>query len=229
MSWVRAIGTACLVLTAPALAAAEPTQEVAPRDDIREPGSTRAPPATVPSAPQPREISRTDRGDEATLRAQQTEPPLWYGWQTLALDGFLLVGVMALAQQADGNQSELSETLAWVPVVGFAVGGPTIHIVHREPWRAVGSLGLRAGLPVLGGAIGTGMLATCPPPDGDYGSCGLGELIIGAAAGVLAASLIDGLALARESAKKSSDLGLSLTPLVSPDGSTRALALRGRF
>ena len=153
---------------------------------------------------------------------------MWYGWQTLSLDGLLLVGGVAMLPLSN-SRSDLAESLLWVPVVGFAVGGPAFHLIHREPWRALGSFGLRAGLPVLGGAIGIGLVATCPPAEGDYGNCGLGELIIGAATGVVAASLIDGLALARESPKSSPNLRISLTPFISPDGTTRELRLRGSF
>jgi hypothetical protein len=215
------------MLSTAGLAAAEPrTEAIAHPGDAPATGSS--PPATVPSPPQPREFSRADAAYEAELRAELAEPPLWYGWQTLSLDGLLLVGGIALLPLTDSG-SDLAETLVWAPAVGFVVGGPTFHLIHREPWRALGSFGLRAGLPVLGGAIGIGLVATCPPAQGDYGNCGLGELIIGMAAGVVAASLIDGLALARESPASSPNLRLSLTPFISPDGTTRELRLRGSF
>jgi hypothetical protein len=153
---------------------------------------------------------------------------VWYGWQTLSLDGLLIVGGIA-ALQLNDTRPELAETIVWAPVIGFAVGGPALHLVHREPWRALGSFGLRAGLPILGGAIGTGIVATCPPAEGDYGNCGAPELIIGMAAGVVAASLIDGLALARESSKSAPGLRLSLLPFISRDGTTRELRLSGSF
>jgi hypothetical protein len=228
MKWVWAAGTACCALSTTTLAAAEPLNEVVPHQDGVEPAKRSPPPATVPSTPQPRELSRADAAYEAALRAELAEPPLWYGWQTLSLDGLLLVGGIATLQLSN-SRSDLAETLVWAPVVGFAVGGPAIHLVHREPWRALGSFGLRVGLPVLGGAIGTGLIATCPPAEGDYGNCGIAELLLGAAAGVLAASLIDGLALARESPPSSPNLRLSLSPFISPDGTIRELRLRGSF
>jgi hypothetical protein len=229
MRWVSGIGSVCGVLTATALAAAEPLNEAGLPAERSMPAPLSVPPSPVPTAPQGREISRADAAYEAMLEAELAEPPLWYGWQTLTLDGLLLVGSFAALQVGTSSRSDVAEALAWVPVGAYAVGGPTIHLIHREPWRALGSLGLRAGLPVVGGAIGIGIFATCPPPDGEYGNCGLGELIIGVATGVLAASLIDGLALARESRKVPGKLALSLTPFISPDGTTSELRLRGQF
>jgi hypothetical protein len=226
MKWVWAIGAVGWTLSTTGLAAAEPPKEVLPRYDGDAPTPPGTPPATVPSAPQPREFSRADAAYEAELRAELAEPPLWYGWQTLSLDGLLLAGGIATLSL---KSSDLMETLMWVPVAGFAVGGPAIHLIHHEPWRALGSFGVRSGLPVLGGAIGIGLLASCPPPEGDYGNCGLAELLLGAATGVLVASLIDGLALARESPSASPNVTLSLAPFISADGTTRELRLRGSF
>jgi hypothetical protein len=223
MKWVWVVGTVGWTLSTPGVTAAERPDQANARG-ARETATGSTTPATVPSTPQPREFSRPDAAYEATL----AEPPVWYGWQTLSLDGLLLVGGVAMLPLSN-SRSDLAETLLWVPVVGFAVGGPAFHVIHREPWRALGSFGLRTGLPVLGGAIGIGLVATCPPAEGDYGNCGLGELIVGAAAGVVAASLIDGLALARESPPSSPHLRLSLTPFISPDGTTRELRLRGSF
>jgi hypothetical protein len=227
MKWVWAIGTASGLLAATTLSAAEPLNEAGIHHESSARSAPSVPQAPVRSAPHSREFSRVDAAYEPELRAELAEPPKWYGWQTLTFDGALLVGSVVGLQLS--SQSELAETLVWIPPVAFAVGGPTIHLIHREPWRALGSLGLRAGLPVLGGAFGIGFWSRCPPPEGDYGSCGLGELVVGAAVGVLAASLIDGFSLARESRKAPRDVSLSLAPFISADGTTRELRLRGQF
>lgn len=219
MNWAWAIGIGSGVFTITATAAADLPKEAAIHVDAQETAAASPPPETVRLAPQSREVSLPSPGDDV-------EPPLWYGWQTLSLDGALIAGTIAILVLADG--SDRGNTLALVPAAGFVLGGPTIHLVHHEPWRALGSLGLRAGLPVIGGAMGIGVFATCPPPEGDYGSCGLGELVVGTALGIVAASLIDGGALARESAKPRG-LALSISPFISADGTTRELRLRGEF
>jgi hypothetical protein len=203
------------------LAAAEPLKEVS-LEDRSEPTAPSASPASVRSAPHLRETSPAGVNE-----ASVAEPPQWYGWQTLGFDGALLVGTIAAGELSRGGGA--FEELAWVPAVAFLLGGPSIHLIHEEPWRALGSLGLRTGLPVLGGLFGRGFLASCPPPDGDYGSCGLGELAVGVATGMLAATLIDGFALARESPKPAQRLTLSLTPFVSSDGTAAELRIQGQF
>jgi hypothetical protein len=219
MQWARSIGTAGAVLAATGLATAGPLYTAENHHGSGPSGAPSAVPTTVRPPPQSRESSRS-------RPAREVEPPRWYGWQTLAFDGAVFAGsITALVVAGD---TDVFESLAWTPAVAFAVGGPVIHLVHREPWRALGSLGLRGGLPALGGAFGIGILANCPPPDGEYGSCGLGEFAVGVALGVLAASLIDGFALARESAG-ARDVALSISPFVSSDGSTGELRLQGRF
>src|SRR3954447_18869334 len=108
MKWVWAIGTACWTLSTTGLAAAEPPKELVLHHDGDEPAPRDVPPATVPSAPQPREFSRADADYEAELRAELVEPPMWYGWQTLSLDGLLLAGGMATLSL---KSSDLMETL----------------------------------------------------------------------------------------------------------------------
>ncbi|HYQ15201.1 MAG TPA: hypothetical protein VEQ58_05580 [Polyangiaceae bacterium] len=128
----------------------------------------------------------------------------WYGWQGLAVDGGAVVlGLtsIALLSKDDPYGSEGRERFATmlgvVGAVGYGVGAPTFHLVHHRPWQALGSFALRGGLPVVGGALGMS-LATCPPPTGDYGNCGLPELLMGAAAGALVAVALDASLLAWE-------------------------------
>ncbi|MES1186211.1 MAG: hypothetical protein ABUL60_20525 [Myxococcales bacterium] len=198
--------------------------------DIAAPGAAPEAPAVVvaPSPAGPRTVS---------LAPQQRENPPearhWYGWQSLSLDG----GVAALSLAAllvgtnDSPHSEnLSTALLLGAVVGYGAGGPAIHLIHHRPWQALGSLGLRAGLPVVGGALGLAS-ATCPPPGGgDYGNCGLGELILGAAAGTVLAIALDDSILAWEKSAgdSSSQARLGLTPVVSSDG-RRELRVFGTF
>jgi hypothetical protein len=45
----------------------------------------------------------------------------------------------------------------YVGALTYVAGGPALRLVHDHPWQALGSLGLRGGLPTLGGAIGLSM------------------------------------------------------------------------
>ena len=102
-------------------------------------------------------------------------------------------------------------------------------MIHDRPWQALGSLGLRGSLPIVGGAIGLGS-ATCPKPGQEYGNCGLGELIIGAAAGAVLAMALDDSLLAWKQPRADAPVQarLSLAPVVSTDG-RRELRVFGTF
>lgn len=161
--------------------------------------------------------------------------PRWYGWQGLAVDGpaaALWLTSIALLSIDDPAGSEgreqTAESLAIVGAIGYGAGAPTVHLFHRHPWHALGSLGMRAALPALGGAVGLG-LASCPPASGDYGNCGMGELIIGAATGALVAIALDTSVLAWESPRRGTNAGarLGISPVVSTG--RRELRVFGTF
>ena len=197
-----------------------------------------AAPAVSPAAPVvssvspagPRTVSLAPQERENLPAAERH----WYGWQILSVDGgaaTLALAAAALDSSSDPDHSEnLSQALLLGAAVGYVAGSPTIHLIHRQYWRGLGSLGLRAGLPIVGGAIGLGS-ATCPPPGGgDYGNCGLGELIVGAAAGTVLAIVLDNSLLAWEPNQDEADkvARLGVAPVVGSDG-RRELRLFGTF
>jgi hypothetical protein len=88
-------------------------------------------------------------------RADETK---WYGWQTLTSDGTTLAatGITALAFKAEGYAPAI------VFLAGYLVPSPIIHAAHGNGIAALGSVGLRVGMPGLGilagAAIGSGLL-----------------------------------------------------------------------
>jgi len=110
----------------------------------------------------------------------------WYGGQTLAADG-LSVGLLIAGGQAE------SATLAWLGLFGYAFGAPIVHGIHQRSGAAFGSLALRIGAPVLGGAIGLSSAGDC---GGEL--CALGPMVAGIFIGATAAIVIDSAALAWE-------------------------------
>jgi hypothetical protein len=158
----------------------------------------------------------------------------------LAVDGpaaaLLLTSVTLVSlDSADDYETreQNAEMLAVLGTLVYGAGAPTVHLFHRQPWHALGSLGMRVALPAFGGGIGMG-LAQCPPPTGDYGNCGVGELFFGAAVGALAAIAVDASLVAWESPKvsarpaTSTGAHIGLSPVVSTDGH-RELRLFGTF
>ncbi|HSO40490.1 MAG TPA: hypothetical protein VLT33_48520 [Labilithrix sp.] len=114
----------------------------------------------------------------------------WYGWQTLLVDGASLLVLPAVAMTSDSAGGGL----LLVAGGGYLLGGPIVHLAHGEVARAFASLGLRAGLPLVGGFVG--VAAAKENCRGEL--CGLGGAFVGAALGMVAATIIDPAALAYE-------------------------------
>lgn len=131
-------------------------------------GAAQHPPATLPHR---NTWAISPRPDVPKKKGQ------WYGGQTLMVD---LISVPLVAVSGLG-------------VAGYLVGAPLIHFAHDNPGRALGSIGLRIWLPVLGGLIGKS------PSSGGGGILSVDDgALIGAGLGIVSAWLIDSLVLAYE-------------------------------
>jgi hypothetical protein len=119
----------------------------------------------------------------------------WYGWQILLADA------ASIACAAITEHGEC--------IVGLALSGPVVHSLHGHVGRGFASLGLRVGLPLLGGIIGASF-ANCPEQEtassssgnghgAGYGTvavpsfCGLSEMGIGMMIGAAGAIAVDGI------------------------------------
>ena len=169
-----------------------------------------------------------------------TEPAesTWYGWQTFASDAVSTGLFLAAIQLSNGNgllessAPPSANLAAGLGMAGYVAGAPTIHILHGRPGAAAGSVFLRLGLPIVGGLVGD-RLATCPPPTGDYGNCGLGEIIVGFLGGIVAASVVDATALSWEKPSAATEAPTGPTwgvaPVLSADAKHGELRLYGTF
>lgn len=157
-------------------------------------------------------------------------PRRWYGWKALTMDGVALtLGAAAIVVADRENGDAWSNRFAAGATVAYLASGPTFHLIHGQPGHALGSLGLRGGLPILG-ALAWRSTVTCPAPGEEYGNCGLGPIVLGFAAGAVAAMALDATLLAwdrpeRETPKQAR---LGLAPMFSRDGQ-RAVHLVGTF
>jgi hypothetical protein len=112
---------------------------------------------------------------EATAETERAQR--WYGWQILVVDGSATSLVLLSAALTDGEPP---------PAVAlFFYASPIVHAWHKNPGRALGSLGLRALLPLAGGLIAM-----------EASDCGLlggecDELTVGVALGFASAVFID--------------------------------------
>jgi hypothetical protein len=117
----------------------------------------------------------------------------------------------------------------------YLVGGPTIHVLHAQPIRALASVGMRVGFPIVGALPGLALAAGCGDEICVLGGVFLGAL--GALVGAGAAIVVDGVALGRVpkyqvKADTQVDGGkrrLSAGPLIDPTRKTYGVSLRGSF
>ena len=121
-------------------------------------------------------------------------PRRWYGLPILATDSvaYGMFAAASLAQPTSGVTLPLG-------VGGFVLGGPIFHLTHRQWGHAGLSLLMRAGLPLVGAALGA---AGC-----NDGGGGCGQGVIGlAVVGMTAATAIDVAAVSYEPAPTSTVL-----------------------
>lgn len=105
-----------------------------------------------------------------------------YGLQIVAIDAAAILG--GVAAQNGG-----------VLFGAYVLGGPMVHAANGGGAKVLGSLALRAGLP-LGGALLGAAATNCD--NSDELLCGLGEIAIGALIGVVTATTIDAAVLAKK-------------------------------
>lgn len=72
---------------------------------------------------------------------------VWYGWQTLVLDG-ATHSVAALALFAEATQ-EIGALIGVVGGLEYLLGGPVVHWAHGHGGRGAASLGLRLATPIV--------------------------------------------------------------------------------
>jgi hypothetical protein len=81
-------------------------------------------------------------------------PGRWYGWQSLLLDAGAAALLVASGPSADSRRTPFRYAAEkQVPLV-FLAGGPIVHLTHRRPLAAAGSLLLRGGLVAAAFALG---------------------------------------------------------------------------
>jgi hypothetical protein len=161
---------------------------------------------------------------------QEAAPPStrkkidYYGWQILLTDASGVAAGIAIGSTGYPGSGLL------VFSGGYVLGGPIVHLSHGHPGRALGSLGLRLGLPVLGFSL---PLLQDPSCDSEGDCDDLGQLVAALALGVVGmgvASVIDWAVLGTSVEDVPVERGPTLVPQVSAgaDGSLQ-IGVLGRF
>lgn len=152
----------------------------------------------------------------------------WYGWQTLLTDAGAITLTIVLTANADERDDAAVIGAFVIGASTFALGGPIVHGAHGHWGKAGVSLALRAGLSLIGGAIGAGIGAdSCSQYVYDHEGCAIGYGVLGLIAGATTAVIVDAAVLAREivPAPARDHVMFVFTPVRSGGG----LTLVGRF
>jgi hypothetical protein len=175
------------------------------------PTPTPSPTPAPPPIPTPAPTTSID----TPLWAARPEPPkrVWYGGQTLAVDGVaaLMIGIGALSIEKTGG------SLLALGVMTYAFGAPIVHWAHGHIGRGFGSHGLRILMPLLGVAMG----AAATQGNGSAGPAGI---VISTF--VLLPPVVDAAALAYDTPKAKSAWSL---PTIMPAKGGGTIGLAGAF
>lgn len=155
---------------------------------------------------------------------QATEPegePTWYGWQILMTD-LAAAGILVASADSDSDNSAL---LLFTGAI-YLGASPVIHGYHNQGRKSAISLGMRVGLPVLGGFLGYYSAGDCFECHSTHG---LFEAIGGTLIGVAAASVIDIAFLSRESRPSAGRAEYAWTPRLGVSDSGFTAGVGGWF
>jgi hypothetical protein len=150
----------------------------------------------------------------------------WYGWQTIATDGAaiaLFTGTAFAAAATDVPEGPLVTTGYSLGLATYALGGPIVHFAHGNPWRGLGSFGIRVPVPLL--AIAASYEIEC---SGSSGACGEYTALFGVGT-MIAAMVVDAAVFAYDDVPVggAENRTLRLLPVVGIDrhGGSLGLAL----
>jgi hypothetical protein len=121
------------------------------------------------------------------------------------------------------EHGERGERYIPLGVLGYAFGGPVVHLVKKRPGAALASLTFRLAAPIAGAFVGDALAPPC------YGgeNCGTDYAAVGALAGAIGAAALDAFYVAKVDAPKHEE------PVIQPTGGAVpggfALGVAGSF
>jgi hypothetical protein len=192
--------------------------------------------ASIARADVPGSEDPTQGAENATTEAMPEPSTVehHYGSETLTADA-ISAGVMVAGLFLPSTKGVVGS----LGLGGYVLAAPAIHIAHGNPGRALGSLGLRLGMPVGLGADGVyvGVALVGKECNGIqcFGGFVVGAILggLGFLSGMVGASVLDGAVLARERVPRSPvrTPALNVSPYVVPSqqGSSFGLNAAGAF
>jgi hypothetical protein len=121
----------------------------------------------------------------------------------------------------------VSTEQSWLGAVGYLAAPPVIHVVHGQGIRALASVGMRVGLPLLGAAVAIEGSDTCSKSDEEVGFCPVGWAVLGIVIGLAAPGL--DTAFAYEPAHTPEHAGWRFAPQLMVSHRETRVGLMGSF
>jgi hypothetical protein len=177
------------------------------------------------------------QADGAVAPAPSPPQYLDYRYQ-LVLSDVATVGLLVATTRTESWETTRPMLLA--SLATYALVPPTIHLVHEQPLRALGSFGLRVGGPFVGAGLGLVITAPlCAADQGEgWGCLGAAVLFVGGGffAGIVGGMIVDDAVLGRvELPRKAArsyrpgTVQASLVPIADPKRKSIGLSLSGTF
>jgi hypothetical protein len=113
----------------------------------------------------------------------------WYGYQTVSADA-TAAALTALSFQTNSGAA------SWAAIGVYLLGAPVVHAAHQRPLAALGSLGLRIGLPLLASSVGAATADCSSNRVVNDDNCQFGPSLVGLGVGIVLAAIIDSAAIA---------------------------------
>lgn len=138
--------------------------------------------------------------DPGLVRAPRLIHEPGYRLEMAGLDSAALLLAGAGIWLAESGHEDAGQGFAVTGFLLYSTGGPILHGTHRDASYTLGSIGLRQGLPLLGGLTGYLAAGSCDKSDkralGDCFLHGVGEFAVGFAIGIPVAMVLDNVFLA---------------------------------
>lgn len=170
------------------------------------------------------QTSHTAAQAEGTPSTERTPKSEWYGWQILTADATsMMVALGGTVSLENGKPAILGS-------IGYLVASPIIHGAHGNGGAALGSLGLRAGLPAVGTLAGIFIGAGSGHGESGMYSAAVGG-VSGFVLGVGLATFLDTAILAHEVKKPTVDEAskVQIRPNIAVSQKGAQVSLSGAF
>jgi hypothetical protein len=196
--------------TPPPAAVPDTPPQAAATDTPPQAAATDAPPpAATPAPARKRKPWKEWLDREAPLPVEsEATQRIWYGWQTLLVDGLSLTAIAVAAAEEEGAM--------WFGAGLLLLGSPIVHFAHLNVAHGFYSLAIRAasgGLMALGAAVAVGD-DFFVESDGDSETTGTVVAVVGLL-GVAAAVVLDASLFGWEERPQARTFEL-VTPLIDP-------------